>query len=83
MGAEHGALKPGMKANVNIIDFDQLRLHPPELVFNLSPNGRKFIQRVDGYCYTVVSGRVSYENGEPTGAMPGKVIRGPQTASAR
>jgi N-acyl-D-aspartate/D-glutamate deacylase len=68
-----------MKADVNVIDFDQLRLHPPEMVFDLPANGRRFIQRVDGYRYTVVNGEVSYENGEPTGAMPGKVIRGPQS----
>src|SRR6185295_13296009 len=80
---DRGVLKPGMKADVNVIDFDNLQLHPPEMVFDLPANGRRFIQRVDGYRYTVVSGEVSYENGEPTGAMPGKVIRGPQAAPAR
>ncbi len=49
MDAERGALKLGMKADVNIIDFEQLRLHPPEMVFDLPANGRRFIQRIDGY----------------------------------
>jgi len=80
---DRGTLKPGMKADVNVIDFDQLRLHAPEMVFDLPANGRRFIQRADGYRYTIVSGEISYENGEPTGAMPGKVIRGPQPAPAR
>jgi N-acyl-D-aspartate/D-glutamate deacylase len=77
---DRGVLKPGMKADVNVIDFDRLQLHPPEMVYDLPANGRRFIQRVDGYRYTIMSGEVSYENGEHTGAMPGKVIRGPQSA---
>ncbi|MBI3245296.1 MAG: amidohydrolase family protein [Deltaproteobacteria bacterium] len=80
---DRGTLAPGMKADVNVIDFDGLQLHPPEMIFDLPANGRRFVQRVDGYRYTIVSGEVSYENGEPTGAMPGKVIRGPQAAPAR
>ena len=80
---DRGLLKPGMKADVNVIDFDRLQLHPPEMVYDLPANGRRFIQRVDGYRYTIMSGEVSYENGEHTGAMPGKVIRGPQAAISR
>jgi N-acyl-D-aspartate/D-glutamate deacylase len=80
---DRGMLKPGMKADVNIIDFEQLRLHAPEMIFDLPANGRRFVQRVDGYRYTIVSGEVSYENGDPTGAMPGKMIRGPQAAPAQ
>jgi N-acyl-D-aspartate/D-glutamate deacylase len=82
MDAERGARKPGMKADVTIIDFDQLRLHPPDMVFDLPANGRRCMQRLDGYRYTVARGEVSYEHGEPAGAMPGKVMRGPQAAPA-
>ena len=74
---DRGVLAPGMKADINVIDFDNLRLHPPEMVFDLPANGRRFVQRVDGYKYTMVSGEVTYEDGETTGAMPGKVVRGP------
>ncbi|MBM4259679.1 MAG: amidohydrolase family protein [Deltaproteobacteria bacterium] len=77
---DRGLVKPGMKADVNVIDFDRLQLQPPEMVYDLPANGRRFVQKVDGYRYTVMSGEVSYEDGEHTGAMPGKVIRGPQAA---
>jgi N-acyl-D-aspartate/D-glutamate deacylase len=77
---DRGVLKPGMKADVNVIDFDRLQLHPPEMVYDLPASGRRFVQKVDGYRYTIMSGEVSYENGQHTGAMMGKVIRGPQAS---
>jgi N-acyl-D-aspartate/D-glutamate deacylase len=73
---DRGTLVPGMKADVNLIEFDRLRLHPPEMVFDLPANGRRFVQRADGYKFTVVNGEVTFEDGQPTGAMPGKVVRG-------
>jgi N-acyl-D-amino-acid deacylase len=78
---DRGTLTPGLKADVNLIDFNNLRLHPPEMVFDLPADGRRFVQRADGYRSTIVSGEVTFENGEATGAMPGKVVRGPQAAS--
>ena len=72
---DRGVLAAGMKADINLIDFDNLRLHPPEMVFDLPAGGRRFVQEVDGYKYTIVSGEVTYEDGEPTGAMPGKIVR--------
>jgi len=77
---DRGLLATGMKADLNLIDFDNLRLHPPEMVFDLPASGRRFIQRVDGYKYTIVSGEVTYQDGEATGAMPGKVVRGRHAA---
>ncbi|MBF6569190.1 MAG: amidohydrolase family protein [Candidatus Binataceae bacterium] len=77
---DRGALKPGMKADVNVIDLEGLKLHAPKMVFDLPAGGRRLIQHADGYRYTVVSGEVIYENGTPTGALPGKLIRGPQPA---
>ena len=77
---DRGVLAPGMKADVNVIDLDGLRLHPPEMVFDLPAGGRRLVQHVDGYKYTVVSGEVTFEDGKQTGAMPGKLIRGPQPA---
>jgi N-acyl-D-aspartate/D-glutamate deacylase len=73
---DRGVLAVGMKADLNLIDFDNLRLHSPEMVFDLPADGRRFVQRVDGYKYTIVSGEITYEDGEPTGAMPGKIVRG-------
>ena len=78
---DRGALKPGLKADVNAIDLDGLRLHAPEMVFDLPAGGRRLVQRVDGYKHTVVSGEVTYEDGKPTGAMPGRLIRGPQAVA--
>jgi N-acyl-D-amino-acid deacylase len=76
---DRGTLAPGMKADVNLIDFERLQLHPPEMVFDLPANGRRFVQRADGYKYTIVNGEVTFADGQATGAMPGKVVRGPQT----
>jgi N-acyl-D-amino-acid deacylase len=77
---DRGVLAPGMKADVNVIDFDALRIHAPEVVYDLPAESRRFVQRVDGYRYTVCAGEVIYEDGKPTGALPGKLIRGPQPA---
>ena len=58
-----------------LIDLDRLHLHAPEMVFDLPASGRRLIQRVDGYRATVVSGQVTWEDGEPTGANPGRLVR--------
>jgi len=73
---DRGTLTPGKKADVNVIDLDALRLHAPEMVFDLPAGGRRLVQRVDGYRATVVSGAVTFENGEATGARPGGLVRG-------
>lgn len=78
--SDRGTLEPGMKADVNVIDFEGLRLHAPHMVFDLPAGGRRLIQRAEGYRQTIVSGEVTFENGEPTGTLPGKLIRGPQAA---
>jgi N-acyl-D-aspartate/D-glutamate deacylase len=77
---DRGVIAPGMKADLNVIDFENLHIHAPEMVYDLPAEGRRLIQKVDGYRYTVCSGEVIYEDGEPTGALPGKLVRGPQPA---
>jgi N-acyl-D-amino-acid deacylase len=72
---DRGALAPGLKADINVIDFDRLQSRAPEIVYDFPAGARRFVQRAEGYQYTVVSGEVTYRNGEPTGAMPGKVVR--------
>ncbi|MBW2447968.1 MAG: amidohydrolase family protein [Deltaproteobacteria bacterium] len=79
---DRGVLEPGMKADVNVVDFDALHIHAPEMVHDLPAEGRRLIQKVDGYRYTICSGEVIYEDGEPTGALPGKLIRGPQARAS-
>lgn len=78
---DRGTLVPGMKADINIIDFEALQLGEPEMVYDLPAGGRRLIQKIEGYRYTIVSGVVTYEDGAPTGKMPGKLVRGPQNAS--
>lgn len=77
---DRGRLAPGYKADVNIIDFDNLQLEAPYWVHDLPANGRRFMQRAQGYDATVVSGVVTTRRGEETGELPGKLIRGPQRA---
>lgn len=79
---DRGLLKPGYKADLNIIDYEQLRLHPPRMVHDLPAGGRRLMQRADGYRYAIVSGQVTYQDGEPTEALPGRLIRGAQAAPA-
>jgi len=80
---DRGLIAPGMKADVNVIDFERLRIHVPEMVYDLPAAGRRLVQRVDGYKATIQSGVVTYEDGHPTGALPGRLVRGPQPGPAR
>lgn len=77
---DRGLLKPGYRADVNLIDYDALSLDRPQMVFDLPAEGRRLIQRAHGYRMTVCAGQIIVENDTPTGAMPGKLIRGAQPA---
>jgi len=77
---DRGLLAPGLKADLNVIDLERLRLSPPHMVADLPADGRRLVQPVDGYLATVVAGEVTYQDGEATGAMPGRLVRGPQAA---
>jgi N-acyl-D-aspartate/D-glutamate deacylase len=79
---DRGLLAPGYKADVNIIDYDNLRLHQPEISYDLPGGARRLVQRADGYVATIVNGEVVLRHGEPTGALPGRVLRGAQPAPA-
>jgi N-acyl-D-amino-acid deacylase len=72
---DRGRLAAGMKADVNIIALDRLRLHHPELTNDLPAGGRRLVQRVDGYRATIVSGVPIFEDGAETGARPGRLVR--------
>jgi len=73
---DRGTLEVGMKADVNVIDLENLKLEPPEMIFDLPAGGQRFMQRATGYRATVVSGEITMEHDEPTGALPGRLIRG-------
>ena len=79
---DRGALRPGMKADLNVIDFDRLRLLPPEMVYDLPAKGRRLVQRAAGYAATIVSGEVTLENDQATGVLPGRLVRGSRAAGA-
>ena len=73
---DRGLLKPGYKADVNLIDYANLRLENPKMAYDLPLGGRRLVQRAHGYVATVVSGEVIMEHGESTGALPGRLLRG-------
>ena len=72
---DRGLLTEGMIADINVIDFDGLRLHRPEAVFDLPAGGRRLVQRAEGYEITIKSGEVIFNNGQHSGALPGKLVR--------
>ena len=84
--ADRGLLSPGYRADINVIDYDRLALHKPEVLYDLPSGGRRLMQRASGYTATIVAGQTIYRDGEPTGAKPGRLVRGaqaiPQNAKA-
>lgn len=73
---DRGLIASGLKADINVIDITRLRLKPPRPVCDLPAGGRRLIQDADGYDVTIVSGQLTYQAGEPTGALPGRLVRG-------
>jgi N-acyl-D-amino-acid deacylase len=73
--SDRGRLAPGLRADVNVIDYDRLQVKKPELVHDMPANGRRFVQKVDGYEMTIAAGAPIFERGEHTGALPGRLIR--------
>jgi N-acyl-D-aspartate/D-glutamate deacylase len=79
---DRGVLRPGYRADINVIDFDGLRLHVPDVVHDLPAGGRRMLQRATGYRHTFVAGTEIMADGESTGATPGRLVRGAQVAPA-
>jgi N-acyl-D-aspartate/D-glutamate deacylase len=77
---DRGVIRIGMKADLNLIDLENLKVDLPELAYDLPANGRRLIQKSKGYVATIVSGTVVMQNGEDTGNRPGSLIRGKQLA---
>ena len=77
---DRGVLKPGHKADVNLIDYDRLGMDPPEMRFDFPAASRRLYQHARGYRATICSGQVIFDNGAATGSLPGRLVRGGQSA---
>lgn len=80
---DRGVIAPGYKADINLIDHAGLRLHHPTIENDLPAGGKRLVQKADGYVATIVSGTIIQQNGQPTGALPGKLVRGEKDAPAQ
>jgi N-acyl-D-amino-acid deacylase len=75
---DRGLVRPGYLADLNVIDLDGLGCAPPEIVADLPAGGRRLLQESKGYRWTIKSGTVTFEDGTPTGELPGQLVRGTQ-----
>lgn len=73
---DRGLITPGLRADLNVIDVDHLGLSRPEAVCDLPNGAMRLGQRATGYDATIVAGAVTYRDGKPTGALPGRLVRG-------
>jgi len=77
---DRGLIAPGYRADLNVIDYQGLSLEAPRVAYDLPAGGRRLTQKAHGYVATIVAGTVTYRDGEPTGALPGRLVRGAQSA---
>jgi N-acyl-D-aspartate/D-glutamate deacylase len=75
---DRGVLAPGYLADLNVIDLGALGVSPPRLVPDLPAGGVRFLQEPHGYRWTLKRGTVTFQDGSPTGELPGRLQRGPQ-----
>ncbi len=73
--SDRGVVAEGMRADLNLIDFENLTCLAPEMGYDLPAGGKRLLQRARGYHATVVAGEVTYRDGEATGALPGRLVR--------
>jgi N-acyl-D-amino-acid deacylase len=74
--ADRGVLAPGMRADINVIDFEALGFEMPRMAFDLPADGRRLVQRANGYVATFLAGTQTVADDEFTGALPGRLVRG-------
>ena len=76
--SDRGVIEEGYKADINVIDYEGLTLHEPEIINDLPAGGRRLVQKASGYDYTIVSGEIAFIKGEATGKLNGRLIRNSQ-----
>ena len=72
---DRGVIEPGRRADLNVIDLENLQLGRPWLAHDVPPDGARLLQSAKGYRYTLVAGEVTFRDGEHTGALPGRLVR--------
>ncbi|MBO0709942.1 MAG: amidohydrolase family protein [Acetobacteraceae bacterium] len=77
---DRGIVASGKKADLNVIDYDRIAFGRPFVVHDLPAGGKRLLQKAEGYVATVVAGRITFREGEATGELPGKLIRGQRAA---
>ncbi len=75
---DRGIVAPGYLADLNVIDLAALACAPPEIATDLPAGGRRLLQKARGYRWTVKRGVVTFDDGSPTGELPGQLVRGAQ-----
>jgi N-acyl-D-aspartate/D-glutamate deacylase len=73
--SDRGRIAPGLRADINIIDFNKLELHAPRAVNDLPAGGRRLVQSASGYVATIVNGVITRRDGADTGKRPGRLVR--------
>jgi N-acyl-D-aspartate/D-glutamate deacylase len=79
---DRGVVAPGYRADLNVIDYDRLTLKSPKVAYDLPTGGRRLLQRSEGYAATILAGQITYREGEASGALPGRLVRGAQPGPA-
>jgi N-acyl-D-aspartate/D-glutamate deacylase len=79
---DRGIVAPGYLADLNVIDFDRLRLPAPYMTYDFPSGARRLLQGAEGYRATIKRGKVTFRDGVHTGVFPGKLIRGPQARAS-
>jgi len=79
---DRGELRPGLLADINLIDMKTLKLGAPWMAFDLPAGGKRLLQKASGYVMTIKNGEITFRDGTMTGALPGSLVRGPQARPA-
>jgi N-acyl-D-aspartate/D-glutamate deacylase len=72
---DRGVLAPGLKADINVIEFDRLAIERPQMHYDLPAGGKRLLQGARGYRATIVNGEITYQDGEATASLPGRLVR--------